>query len=64
MAEIPYICLHEIIVQVYHSLGYSVFVGNLRLPVVLDKRIIPFPATAEQRVHYAGYPQCRPCRTV
>ena len=44
MAEIPYICLHEII--------------------VLDKRIIPFPATAEQGVHYAGYPQCRPCRTV
>ena len=56
MAEIPYICLHEIIVQVYHSLGYSVFVGNLRLPVVLDKRIILFLATAEQGVHYAGYP--------
>ena len=24
MAEIPYICLHEIIVQVYHSLVYYV----------------------------------------
>ena len=64
MAEIPYICLHEIIVQIYYPPGDPVVVGYLRLPVVLDKRIIPFPATAEQGVHYAGYPQCRPCRTV